>query len=213
MIHGLPESEWIAPGGMRRPGEPFVIGYAGSLYARREWDALIAALSSTGWRIAGRDVRIRVLASSFDVKVTGPVRVELLGWHATTDAVRLLAECDICYVPYWFDDACRSAVELSFPNKMSLYFAAGRPVLFHGPRHSTPVRFLERYPAGVTCHSLDEQSIVAALGVAASDAGMHAKAAEAIPRALAEELSARVFRTRFAEFLGVAPSALQGAVT
>ena len=34
MIHGLPESQWVRPTGMRSRDEPFVIGYAGSLYAR-----------------------------------------------------------------------------------------------------------------------------------------------------------------------------------
>ena len=62
----------------------------------------------------------------------------LFGWHATTDAVAILSACDVCYVPYWFDEAFRPGVELSFPNKVSLYLAAGRPILYHGPEQATP---------------------------------------------------------------------------
>ena len=203
MIHGLAESEWIAPGGLRPLEEPFVIGYAGSLYARREWDALMAALARQSWQIEGRPVIVRVLASGLDVRVTGPARIEFLGWHSTTDAVAMLSECDVCYVPYWFDDAFRPAVELSFPNKVSLYLAAGRPIFFHGPHASTPTRFLERWPVGVACHSLDGDEITKSLAVAASDAAFHQKAAAAIPAALREEVGLHRFRERFAEFLGV----------
>ena len=208
MIHGLPEREWIAPAGMRAPNEPFVIGYAGSLYARREWDALIAALGAANWRVGGREAIVRVLASGIDVRVTGPARIEFLGWHSTTDAVRILSGCDVCYVPYWFDEGFRPGVELSFPNKMSLYLAAGRPVLYHGPERATPTRFLERWPVGVACHSLDAGAITDALTTSATDAAFHARAAAAIPPVLRAELGLHVFRHRFAEFVGVDESVL-----
>ena len=203
MIHGLPESQWITPAGMRPAADPFVIGYAGSLYARREWDALIAALASRDWQIAGRPAIVRVLASGFDVRVSGPARIEFLGWHSTSDAVSILSGCDVCYVPYWFDDAFRAGVELSFPNKMSLYLAAGRPILFHGPQQSTPTRFLERWAVGLPCHSLEPADIVDALTTIATDAAFHEAAAQAIPQALEKELGLHRFRERFAEFVGV----------
>ena len=208
MIHGLPDSEWMAPTGLRPPNEPFVIGYAGSLYARREWDALIAALDSVQWRVSGRDAIVRVLASGIDVRVTGPARIEFLGWHSTSDAVKILSGCDVCYVPYWFDEAFQPGVELSFPNKVSLYLAAGRPILYHGPHRSTPTRFLERWPVGVACHSLEARAIGEALTTAASDADFHVRAAATIPRALRDELGLHVFRRRFAEFIGVDEAAL-----
>lgn len=208
MIHGLPEQEWIAPTGMGAPDEPFVIGYAGSLYARREWDALIAALGAARWRVGGRETIVRVLASGIDVRVTGPARIEFLGWHSTTDAVRILSGCDVCYVPYWFDEAFRAGVELSFPNKVSLYLAAGRPILYHGPERATPTRFLERWPVGLACHSLDAATITGALTTAATAPAFHARAAAAIPQVLRAELGLHVFRRRFAEFVGVDESAL-----
>jgi len=211
MIHGLPESEWRMPSGLRPPNEPFVIGYAGSLYARKEWDALLAALGSVRWRIGNRDVIVRVLAGTFDVRVTGPARIEFLGWHSTHDAVRIMSACDVCYVPYWFDPSCRPGVELCFPNKISMYLAAGRPIFFHGPRESTPTHFLERHPVGVTAHSLEPAAIVAALTTAATDAAFHETAAREIPVALQGELSLGVFRQRFAEFIGVDDNALASA--
>ena len=96
-----------------------------------------------------------------------------------------------------------AGVELSFPNKVSLYLAAGRPILFHGPERSTPTRFLERWPVGVPCHSLDPRVIAEALTVAATDAAFHTRVAAAIPQVLRAELGLHVFRRRFAEFVGV----------
>ena len=78
MIHGLPASQWVAPTGLRATDQPFVIGYAGSLYARREWEALISALGSIGWRMAGRPVIVRMLAANLDVRAAGPTRIESL---------------------------------------------------------------------------------------------------------------------------------------
>ena len=203
MIHGPPESEWVRPTGQRAPNEPFVIGYAGSLYARTEWDALLAALGSLQWRVGGREAIVRVLASGIDVRVTGPARIEFLGWHSTSDAVKILSGCDVCYVPYWFDEAFRPGVELSFPNKVSLYLAAGRPILYHGPERATPTRFLQRWPVGLACHSLGATAITQALTAAATDSAFHAKVAATIPRVLHDELGLHVFRRRFAEFIGV----------
>ena len=211
MIHGMPESQWIEPTGIRASSEPFVIGYAGSLYARTEWDALMSALSSTRWRVGGRDVVVRVLSASLDTRVAGPARIEFLGWHSTADALKILSRCDVCYVPYWFDAAFRSGVELSFPNKVSLYLAAGRPIFFHGPRESTPTHFLARWPVGVASHSLDASDVVGALTTAATDARFHERAAAAIPDALRAELGMHVFRRRFAEFVGVDEVALAAA--
>ena len=128
----------------------------------------MGALTRQSWQIAGRPVIVRVLASGLDVRATGPARIEFLGWHSTTDAVAILSECDVCYVPYWFDAAFRAGVELSFPNKVSLYLATGRPVFFHGPRRSTPTRFLERWPVGLACHSLEPDEIAQGEGGADS---------------------------------------------
>jgi hypothetical protein len=208
MIHGLPESTWVAPSGPRPPNEPFVIGYAGSLYARREWDALLAALDSVAWRLAGRDVSLRVLGGTFEAKAAGPARIEYLGWHSTASGVRILSDCDVCYVPYWFDRTCRAGVELCFPNKISMYLAAGRPILFHGPRESTPAHFLDRHAVGIACHSLEPPAIVSALSSAAADTSFHEAAAREIPNALREELSLHVFRQRFADFIGLDQSVL-----
>jgi hypothetical protein len=88
-----------------------------------------------------------------------------------------------------------------------LYLAAGRPIVFHGPERSTPTRFLERWPVGVPCHSLDPRAIGDALTMAAA-MRVSRSGGGAIPQVLRAELGLHVFRRRFAEFVGVDESVL-----
>lgn len=181
----------------------FVIGFCGTMYAVREWQALLFALERVNWRIADREVVVRALTTRMEGTVSRRANIEWLGWRPMPETIRLLAESDVNYLPYWFDDAHRTAVRLCFPSKLSPYLATGRPVFFHGPAESSPPRFFERYPVAVCAHSLDEGEIIAALKRVATDRVFYRRAGAAIEAALDEELSMSVFRERFAELIGV----------
>lgn len=208
MIHSPSRELWASVRPPALEGDPFVIGYAGSLYAVREWDALIEALSGLGWQVGGRPVRIRLLASAMNLRVAGPVAIEYRGWQSTADTIRLLAETDIGYIPYWFDEDHREAVELCFPNKIPTYLAARRPVLYHGPERSSPAEFLARHPVGIGLHTLDPRRIADALTAFATDPAATTTAIQAGIQALDDELSPEHFREAFAEFVGVEGSSL-----
>ncbi len=181
----------------------FVIGFSGTMYAVREWQALLSALGRVDWRIGGRAVVVRALTTKMEGIVSGGANIEWLGWRPTAEAIRLLSESDVNYLPYWFDEAHRAAVRLCFPSKLSPYLASGRPVFFHGPAESSPPRFFERYPVAVCAHSLNEGEIIAALERIATDSAFCRRAGAAIEAALDEELSMNVFRKRFAALLGI----------
>ena len=208
LIHGFPRAEWHSP--REEPVDPrrLVIGFAGSIYAKTEWAALLRALADCGWVIGGREVTLRVLSASFDVETQEPARIEYLGWRRQEEALQLLSECDICYVPYWFDPAYREATRLCFPNKIPTYLAAGRPIFFHGPESSSPDRFLAEYAIGVACHSLEPGEIVATLSRFAADQSLDGHFAEDARRALSERLNEENFFESFAELVGIAPSQL-----
>jgi hypothetical protein len=206
-------NEWLAPSARAVPpedaGRPVVISYAGYLYARDAWEALISALSSTGWRIAGRDACIRVLGSSIEQKVSGPVRIEFLGFANQVQVQKLLSKSDIGYVAHWFDEGHRMVPELSFPSKLAAYVAARVPVLFHGPRYGSACEFLERFPVGLACNSLSKEDILSSLERLACDRALQSRASAACDDAFQQELSFGLFRRRFAEFVGVSPDSLR----
>lgn len=200
---GVPRARW-------RDGEPraddgeFVITFAGNLYAHVEWAALLAALDRVGWRLAGRDVRIRVLSGYFAAFASAPMRVEFLGWHSVASSEHVLAASDLAYLPYWLDERFAEPARLSFPSKLSAYVSAGCPVFFHGPSYASVTEFMGRYPFGAACHSNDPDEVGRALERCASDGRFRASALRAGRRALEEELGLAVFRRRFAALLDVA---------
>lgn len=203
MTHGVPEKHWQEPAARPLRPDRLVIAFAGSLYALSEWRALLAALAGAGWEVAGRKVVLRLLSDRVEVLPNQPAHLEFYGWRSFDETLDLLARSDVCYLPYWMDERYRDTVRLTFPTKLSLYLASGRPVFYHGPRDASPTPFFERFPAGVCCHSWDGEEILAALTRLAGDGAAYARATRAGREALQQALGQQVFRRRFAEFLDI----------
>ena len=193
----------LPPAERANEGGELVIGMAGQTYAAEEWNALLGALNGVGWRISGRDVRIRLLGRNARMRADAKMRVEFLGWHTQEEAIGVLSEADVLYCPYWFDPAFETESRLSFPGKLTTYLAAGRPVLFHGPEYASPGRFLQENDAAVFCRSLEPSKIIEALTTLASDAETYSRVARNGRAAFDEHLTFTSQRRSFAEFLGV----------
>jgi glycosyltransferase involved in cell wall biosynthesis len=203
LIHGAHPSLRHPPAtALRHPGE-LVIGVAGNLYSATEWYALLRALDTVNWTVADRRVRIRVMGPDLVLYRQRKINIEFLGWRPMREALDLLAETDLAYLPYFFDERFRLTVKLCFPTKLTAYLASGLPVLFHGPEDSAPVRFFGRYPIGICCHTLESQGIVQCLRRFVEDPVFYSQAVQAGTRALDEELDLRIFLERFAAMIGV----------
>lgn len=200
MILGAPRPDMLAE---PENDGPFRIGFAGNLYAKKEFAALRAALDRTNWTIEGREVHLELFGDHAESAATDPQRIHSHGWMDPVELVRGLSACHATYLPYWFSRRRREVVEVSFPGKLAVYAAARSPVLFHGPMYASPVRFLERFRLGRVCATLNPSAIHAALAVMIGDADWRCRAREACEQAYDAELSVTVFRRRFAELLGV----------
>jgi hypothetical protein len=208
LIHGIHPDMKKAPAEELVNNKQFTIGFAGSLYAFYEWQALISALSKTSWQIERRDVIIRFLGAKAPPGLHNGMPIEYLGWRSVEETIELMSKVDIAYLPYWFDKSHSLSVRLCFPNKLSTYLAAGRPVLFHGPRDSSPARFFRRFPVGLCCHSLEEGEIVKAIRRFIADREFYALAAQACQVAFDTGINLRIFRRRFANLIGIAEEQL-----
>lgn len=208
MIYGAPPL--ITANSHKKPlkGDRLVIGFAGSFYARDEWKALLGALESRNWRVAGRQVVLKVLSNHLDEHTSLLPQIEFLGWRDPAVTVHLLSQMDVAYLPYWLDGAYQEAVQLSFPGKLATYIAARLPVLFHGPHESSPMHFFERFPVGLGCHSLDHNKIIQSLEKLVTDINHYNRAKLACDEAYHQELSFSIFKKRFAELIGVRESEL-----
>ncbi|MEM6455656.1 MAG: glycosyltransferase [Acidobacteriota bacterium] len=207
LIHGLPRAQQIAPRALPSSSDaPFVLAFAGTLYAKAEWRALLDALDACDWRVplvdgGHRPVRLRVLSAQLEVRGGAHTRIDYLGWRPVDAARAALAEADAAYLPYWLDDPYETSTRLCFPNKLATYVGAGLPVFVHGPAEATPSRFVSTHDCGVVCPTRDASQIIEALGRLA-DPASHAARAAGIHRA-ARELSEETFLDACGQLLGV----------
>lgn len=140
--------------------EEFIISIAGQIYATEEWQMLLNALNKTNWIIANRKVRLRVLSTCFQAYAQQPFFIEYMGWQPQNETIRLLADSDLLYLPYWFSPVYLLEATYSFPSKLISYFASGRPVLCHSPLYASPAKYLVKNNAGFICDSLNPDDIL-----------------------------------------------------
>lgn len=206
-IHGIHPS-LFKPATSRREGrEEFVVAFAGSLYSKHEWNALLRAIEMMGARMNEKRIVVKFIGRFPLLGARRASFVQEHGVQSLEDTLLMLREADLAYLPYWFDERFSLITRSSFPNKLSAYLAAGLPTLFHGPADASPVEFYKRYPVGPMCHSLDPYRIAEALR-SVEDATFLQRTASARQAALKEELNLEIFVTRFARLLGVERGAL-----
>jgi hypothetical protein len=165
----LDRSLGCSPGRKDHNSNHLVIGMAGQIYANNEWDSLMLALDKCYWTINGRDVVIRYFGYSFNIAGHKKARIEYMGYRSQEEVVKLLSEVDILYCPYFFSKSLEEVARTSFPSKLITYFAAGRPVFYHGPAYGSPARFIEDHNAGVACYSLEAEDIISCLSRLVAD--------------------------------------------
>ena len=202
LIHGIHPSLWhtpaTAPAGKTRQ----LVGFAGSLHCKKEWNAFVSAVGDWN-RTETSEIRIRFIGHfpRFGAR-TAPF-VEQLGPLSLPETLKALAATDVAYVPYWFARRRAWAAKTAFPSKLSAYVAAGVPVLYHGPAESSPAIFLRRYPVGLSCHSLESADIQRTLRSLLFDQNVRSVAVTEQRRALEEQLGAEAMLRRFAAVIGV----------
>ncbi len=182
--------------------DTLTIGMAGQFYADAEWMGLLDTLQAMEWRVAGREVRLRVLGGHVPPGDIPPERLEVLGWRPQAEAVNILSEqCDVLFCGYPCSTDMREVAQLSFPAKLPTYFAAGRPVLFVGPADSSPGRYLAEHGAAARADAPDLPLIQAALLRLVEDPAWYASLAAAGQKAFAEDFTLARQRENFARFL------------
>lgn len=207
-IHGIHHSLWRESPTQVTHSDRLIIGFAGSLYAKKEWNALLGAIRSVNGVIEGRRVTIRFVGRFPRTFARMAPFVELAGQHSQAETLKILSDVDVAYLPYWFDPKRSYIVKTSFPNKLSAYLAAGIPVLYHGPEDSSPARFFKDYPVGLCCHSMRAVDILETLTRLAIDAELHNTASVARRAALENVLGLEVMLKQFAVLLGIDRSQL-----
>jgi glycosyltransferase involved in cell wall biosynthesis len=196
---------------LHRPNE-IVVGMAGQFYASVEWQTLLQTLDHAGWLISGRRAHFLVLGHYVPAADVPEGRLEFLGWKPQKEAIRILSErADVLYCPYPFDPSMAEVARLSFPSKLVSYLAAGRPILFHGPRDSPPARYLAETGAGLVTTGSGLSNVYDAIERLAGDATFFAEAGRAAQRAFAMDFTLERMRERLLELFDVSEEELAEA--
>lgn len=208
--HGLAR-QVLQPVRHRDNGEPvFSLAFAGTMNAPCAFNALVAALDSTDWRIAGRAIELRLVGPRFDMRSDKAALFRSFGWRSVAETIRLLADADATYLPQPFSDARRNPAELSFPTKLTTYLATGRPIVLHAPAYASLPQYHQQQPLGLHCGSTDPKAIVETLHRLIAEPRLYAEAANDARRAFERDFTEERFRSSFAEFIGAPASDLLG---
>ena len=204
--------EALRPEPKLRRDDEVVLGMAGQFYAEQEWQQLVQALNSVNWMIHGRQVRIKALGHYVPSTPIPEGRCEFLGWKPQAEAIRILSEeADILYCPYPSQPSLSEVTRLSFPSKLVTYFAAGRPVLFHGPDFASPARFLAERRAGLVAVGIGPPAAYNALYRLVTEPDLYAEIARNAQDLFATEFTLEQMKSRLLEFLGTTEADLASA--
>jgi glycosyltransferase involved in cell wall biosynthesis len=129
--------------------------------------------------------------------------VTFLGWKSQREAINILAGCDFLYCPYPFDPSMEEVVRQSFPSKLVLYLASGRPVIFHGPAYSAAADYIAGKGCGVLATRLSAESILREIERLVGDRKLYADMASKAQAAFLEDFTLDSMARSFDDFIGL----------
>jgi hypothetical protein len=201
LILSYPRTMACLPVASPRAGEPIKIGMAGQFYAADEWSQLLAALVAADWMVLGCRVSIIVMGPTRPPSMPAN-NVMFLGWKTQIEAIKLLADCDFLYCPYPFDPSMEEVARQSFPSKLVLYLAAGRPIIFHGPIYSTAAQYITDKACGVLATSLSAEHILHEIAQLVGNHQLYADMASKAQQAFLEDFTLESMARSFGDFIG-----------
>jgi hypothetical protein len=148
---------------LRSPSESFRIGFCGSAYASDAWASLLKALNRMNWTVASRPVELWVVGSEANFSSGHPINAHFFGRRSMEETTRLMADCDLVYMPQSFQKSHDALTRWSFPTKLSTYVATGRPVFFHTPTWGSLSSFAAQHGFRFLCNTLDPANVVQTL--------------------------------------------------
>jgi len=183
--------------------DEFIITIAGQTYATTEWESLLKALENLQWRINGKKIILRILSRYATMRANSASQIEFLGWRSQAETIDLLSTSDILFCPYWFNPEFATEARLSFPSKLTSYFASGRPLFFLGPPYSSPAILIEQQKVGLGCYSLNISDIASGILRLANDQKLYSSITSNASSFFHQNLTNEVLRSNFFEFLGL----------
>jgi len=128
-------------------------------------------------------------------------RLQYVGWRSQRQAIELLSKMDLAYCPYPFAQPMKEIAELSFPSKLVLYLAAGRPVLFHGPETASPAAYIRKFHAGDIVPDQDAGAVYNTLCQLVDNPALYVELGQNAQKAFQRDFTLTTMRRNFAAAL------------
>lgn len=135
------------------------VGFAGSLYAKDEYDQFAKGLSEFALKYSTHKIKLLFISNKKPLEIKN-VKIEFFNWTSQEKVLQILSKADIGYLPYKFCKKYEKQMRLAFPSKIVTYLALQIPIFFHGPDYSSINTFLNEYPCGISCNSLAKDKII-----------------------------------------------------
>jgi len=178
-----------------------IIGFAGTNYTPEVWNALFMAFDLIGWKLKGKDIKIRIIGNSILFSPPSDCMVEYLGKQTVNKTVEILSESFINFVPYRFGVVSKYGSSVSFPSKINTYLAAMKPIFTIAPEYSTPYQFVKEFELGISCSSLLPEDILLSLNDFDLSEKKYRQYILNCEKIYNESFHPEVFRKRFEQFI------------
>lgn len=161
VINSQPAQVSRTPEPTMRSHDRLTIGIVGQFYADDAWAALVQGLADADWKVGWREVSFFYLGHEPPQNLPAE-RLVHGGWMDQPAAIAALsAECDVCYCPYPFRRSMEEVARFSFPSKLVMFAAAGKPIFCHAPWYASPARYVADRRCGVVCGDANGAAAVA----------------------------------------------------
>lgn len=180
-----------------------IIGFAGTQYAYEAWDALFKALETLDWKYDGKPIFIRIIGTRFNIVTNNKCNIEYLGAQKVPEALSILSDSDINFIPYRFNNQSNMESRFSFPSKLNTYLSASRPLFAIAPDYSSVNNFIVEEEIGICCNTLIPENIADSLCRILSDQAMINEYILNIKRIYENKFSPEKLSERFSSFLEI----------
>jgi hypothetical protein len=175
--------------------------FAGSLYSKNEWNALILALDEMNWTLEGRKILLYFAGNFPMFGAIKSDKVIYLGRLTHKETILQLKKMHIGYLPYWFSQTHKKTATMSFPGKLSTYLECGLVVFNHSPKYTEISRMISKFQFGVSCNSSSIKVIRKCLLEAKNLLIRKEGFALNIDQVVTSELSSKIQLNRFNKFI------------
>jgi len=178
-----------------------VIGFAGTMYTSGTWSAFLDALNKMNWEYESKKILLRIIGNSFSQELLNNSNIEFLGARKIEEAMSILSQCSINFVPYSFEHRSKIEAEFSFPSKINTYLRAGRPIYAIAPNYSSVFKFVTNEKIGICCTSVIPNQIVDSLKYLLGNTALILETTKNINKIYTDKFSTEKLLERFNKFI------------